>query len=256
MNDVYRVAAGGGTPLPVAGDRYSAEFWSSASPDGRTLAITARSRASVDWWRNGSSHIDQSEIWLVGNVEPGASGAPRYSPITGKGAKSEWPMWSRRRCYPLFRQRSRRSAESLDPACQRRRRASSHEFHERARALAGDLTRRRSDHVRARLRNLGIRSRQQLGEGNSDQSARGARREWDRAPHSYERDSRACPRSRRKESRVRGARRDLRRIGKGRRRCNTRDDDSVSRWSSAMGTGQPTHRIRQRQKRRFESLSL
>ena len=95
MNDVYRVPASGGTPLPVAGDRYSAEFWSSAAPDGRTIAITARSRANVDWWRNGSSHIDQSEIWLVGNVEPGATGIPRYSAVTGRGAKSEWPMWSR-----------------------------------------------------------------------------------------------------------------------------------------------------------------
>src|SRR5215218_198779 len=42
MNDVYRVSAAGGTPMRVAGDRYANEYWSSESPDGKTLAITAR----------------------------------------------------------------------------------------------------------------------------------------------------------------------------------------------------------------------
>jgi Tol biopolymer transport system component/C-terminal processing protease CtpA/Prc len=94
MNDIYRVSARGGTPMIVAGDRYSNEFWSAAAPDGRTLAITARGRSFVDWWRNGSSHIDESEIWLVSGVEPGSSNPPRYSQITQGGARSEWPMWS------------------------------------------------------------------------------------------------------------------------------------------------------------------
>ncbi len=94
MNDVFRVSAIGGTPMQVAGDRYVNEYWSAPSPDGRTLAITARGRASADWWRKGRSHIDESEIWLVNNVEPGAAATPRYSQITVGGAKSEWPMWS------------------------------------------------------------------------------------------------------------------------------------------------------------------
>lgn len=94
MNDVYRVSVSGGTPMIVAGDRYSNEYWSSASPDGRSIAITARGRAFADWWRNGSSHIDESEIWLVSDVAPGSSSAPRYSPVTTGGAKSEWPMFS------------------------------------------------------------------------------------------------------------------------------------------------------------------
>ena len=94
MNDVFRVSAAGGTPMQVAGDRYVNEYWSSASPDGHTLAITARGRASADWWRRGHSHIDESEIWLVTNVDPGSSGDPKYSSITTGGAKNEWPMWS------------------------------------------------------------------------------------------------------------------------------------------------------------------
>ena len=94
MNDVYRVSATGGTPMIVAGDRYSNEYWSAAAPDGRALAITARGRAFSDWWRNGSSHIDESEIWLVSGIDPGSSAWPRYSRVTEGGAKSEWPMWS------------------------------------------------------------------------------------------------------------------------------------------------------------------
>lgn len=94
MNDIYRVSAAGGTPMRVAGDRYANEYWSSESPDGKTLAITARGRVAQDWWRNGHSHIDESEIWLVKGVEPAATGTPAYSQITTAGAKSSWPMWS------------------------------------------------------------------------------------------------------------------------------------------------------------------
>src|SRR6476469_3478534 len=42
MSDVYRVRATGGTPMIVAGDRYASEYWGAPSPDGSTLAITAR----------------------------------------------------------------------------------------------------------------------------------------------------------------------------------------------------------------------
>ena len=64
MNDVYRVAADGGTPMAVSGDRYANEFFSAASPDGRTLAMSARGNASGQWWRHGHSHLDEAEIWL------------------------------------------------------------------------------------------------------------------------------------------------------------------------------------------------
>ncbi len=92
-NDVFRVSSKGGTPMAVAGDRYSNEYWSSESPDGKTLAITARGTVSGQWWRKGHSHIDESEIWLVRGAAPG-EGTPSYSPVTTGGAKSTWPMWS------------------------------------------------------------------------------------------------------------------------------------------------------------------
>ena len=89
MNDVYRVSAEGGTPMPVAADRYENEFFAAPSPDGKTIAISARGIASSQWWRNGRSHLDEAEIWLV---HPGAP--PRYERVTPMGAKQLWPMWS------------------------------------------------------------------------------------------------------------------------------------------------------------------
>gem|GEM_PF-104275 len=117
MQDVYRVRSTGGTPMPVAADRYASEYWAAPSPDGSLVAVTARGIVSGQWWRHGHSHIDESEIWLV---RPGAAAAvassgtparassrgaagpapdatpdtPRYTPVTARGAKSAWPMWA------------------------------------------------------------------------------------------------------------------------------------------------------------------
>lgn len=92
MNDVWRVRATGGQPALVAADRYATEYWASPSPDGATLAITARGTVSGQWWRHGHSHLDESEIWLVKGVE---AATPTYEALakTG-GSKSAWPMWS------------------------------------------------------------------------------------------------------------------------------------------------------------------
>jgi Tol biopolymer transport system component/C-terminal processing protease CtpA/Prc len=90
MNDVFRVSADGGTPIEVAGDRYTNEYFSAASPDGSALAITARANASGQWWRNGRSHLDEAEVWIVRN----AAGTPRYEAVTNGGARELWPMWS------------------------------------------------------------------------------------------------------------------------------------------------------------------
>lgn len=89
MNDVYRVRASGGTPMPVAADRYVNEFFSAASPDGATLAINARGIASNQWWRKGHSHIDTSEIYLVK-----LGSQPTYERVTDGAAKEIWPMWA------------------------------------------------------------------------------------------------------------------------------------------------------------------
>jgi Tol biopolymer transport system component len=90
MSDEYRVHSDGGTPMPVAADRYAAEYWGAPSPDGTTLAITARGVSRGQWWRKGHSHLDESEIDLVRDVR----GVPTYTPVVPMGAKSGWPMWS------------------------------------------------------------------------------------------------------------------------------------------------------------------
>src|SRR3954462_6878755 len=92
MNDVYRVSADGGTPMPVSGDRYTNEFFSAASPDGRTLAISARGTASGQWWRHRRSHLDEAEIWLRDLTIPDSPAA--YRAITTSASKDLWPMWS------------------------------------------------------------------------------------------------------------------------------------------------------------------
>ena len=88
MLDIYRVAADGGTPMPVASDRYTTEYFASPSPAGDAVAITARANAGSQWWRKGHSHLDESEIWVV---KEGAT--PTYTQVTSGGAKDAWPMW-------------------------------------------------------------------------------------------------------------------------------------------------------------------
>ncbi len=88
MNDVYRVAVEGGTPMPVSADRYVNEYFAAPSPDGETIAFTARGMASSQWWRKGHSHIDEAEVWLL------RRGTGSYERVTEGGAKEMWPMWS------------------------------------------------------------------------------------------------------------------------------------------------------------------
>jgi Tol biopolymer transport system component/C-terminal processing protease CtpA/Prc len=86
MNDVLRVPAAGGTPMPVTNERYTSEFFSAASPDGGSVAFSARGNALQQWWRNGHSHLDESEIWTVSDAG--------YRRVIDRGAKALWPMWS------------------------------------------------------------------------------------------------------------------------------------------------------------------
>ena len=88
MNDVFRVRLSGGTPMPVTDDRYTNEFFGMPSPDGNTLAFSARGIAANQWWRRGRSHLDESEIWLRREGKPAS-----YERITQGGAKELWPMW-------------------------------------------------------------------------------------------------------------------------------------------------------------------
>jgi tricorn protease len=87
-NDIWRVAASGGTPMPVVAETYINEYHGAPSPDGKSLAFVARGLASHEWWRHGSSHIDQSQIWEL-ELKSG-----KYSPLTEDVAREVWPMWS------------------------------------------------------------------------------------------------------------------------------------------------------------------
>ncbi|WP_296599933.1 S41 family peptidase [Phenylobacterium sp.] len=89
QNDVWRVAATGGTPLEVSRERYLNEFNSAPSPDGQSIALMAKGISSTQWWRNGHSHIDEAELW----VKPIAANAP-YRRLLGASSKRLWPMWS------------------------------------------------------------------------------------------------------------------------------------------------------------------
>ncbi len=107
MNDIYRVASDGGTPMLVSDDRYVNEFQAAPSPDGKEIAFAARGVASSQWWRRGGSHLDQSEIDLMKLDGPpnyervsfgvlaskdGQSGSALSARLTGAG-RNEWPMW-------------------------------------------------------------------------------------------------------------------------------------------------------------------
>ncbi len=86
MNDIFRVSSDGGTPMPVSADRYANEFFAAPSPDGQSLAFSARGIAASQWWRKGHSHLDESEIWV--KRETG------YERVVGGASKEMWPMWS------------------------------------------------------------------------------------------------------------------------------------------------------------------
>ncbi|WP_461108649.1 S41 family peptidase [Spirosoma koreense] len=93
MNDIYRVAITGGTPMPVTADRYASEFFGTPSPDGTLLAFSARGIAAAQWWRRGSSHLDQTEIWTC-KIGTKKGEKPVYERLTEGGAKELWPLWS------------------------------------------------------------------------------------------------------------------------------------------------------------------
>lgn len=89
MNDIYRVSVEGGTPSQVSADRFVNEFAAAPSPDGQNLAFSARGNASAQWWRNGHSHLDECEIWLMRGLS-----TTSYERLVERGAKNMWPMWS------------------------------------------------------------------------------------------------------------------------------------------------------------------
>jgi tricorn protease len=92
MNDVWRVRSTGGQPVQVAADRYATEYWASPSPDNKSMAITARGTVSGQWWRHGHSHLDESELWLVNNLD---AATPTYERLgDAGGGKDAWPQFA------------------------------------------------------------------------------------------------------------------------------------------------------------------
>jgi tricorn protease len=89
QGDIFRVSAGGGTPLEVSRERYLGEFESAPSPDGQTIALVAKGLSFAQWWRNGHAHIDETEVWLKPVAESG-----KYQMLLKADAKHAWPMWS------------------------------------------------------------------------------------------------------------------------------------------------------------------
>lgn len=87
--DVMRVAATGGTPMQVSREDYVPEFQAAPSPDGSQIAMMTRGISNGQWWRNGHSHIDETELW----VKPVASGGG-YRKLLADHAKHAWPMWT------------------------------------------------------------------------------------------------------------------------------------------------------------------
>jgi tricorn protease len=87
--DIFRVSTAGGTPLEVSRERFLSEFNAAPSPDGSSIALMAKGIGNVQWWRNGHSHIDETELWLT----PLAAAAP-YRRLLPTGAKRLWPMWA------------------------------------------------------------------------------------------------------------------------------------------------------------------
>ncbi|MBJ6121829.1 PD40 domain-containing protein [Sphingomonas sp. BT553] len=87
--DIFRVAATGGTPLEVSRERYLSEFQAAPSPDGARIALMTRGLSNVQWWRNGHSHIDETELWTKAIEGDGG-----YTKLLADGAKHAWPMWS------------------------------------------------------------------------------------------------------------------------------------------------------------------
>lgn len=87
MRDVFKIPVAGGTPMSVTDERYMSEHHAAPSPDGKTIAFAARGFGALQWWRNGRSHLDESEIWLY---QPSAK---KYTMLADRGAKQLWPMW-------------------------------------------------------------------------------------------------------------------------------------------------------------------
>ena len=85
-NDLFRVAASGGTPMMITDERMTNHYHAAPSPDGKSIALVGYGSASAQWWRHGRSHMDETQLWLLDDG--------KYRQLAGDGAKQIWPMWT------------------------------------------------------------------------------------------------------------------------------------------------------------------
>ena len=89
--DVYRVPAGGGTPVPVIAAFYDGAYDAQPSPDGKTIAFCGGGLAGSQWWRHGHAHIDCESVWLT---PAGPDAGKVCVRLTSDTEKNVWPMWA------------------------------------------------------------------------------------------------------------------------------------------------------------------
>ena len=86
--DIMRVASTGGTPGEISAERYLNEFESSPSRAGDKVVFAAFGIGSSQWWRHGSSHIDQAQLWLKTIDQPTG-----YTQLAADASRHRWPMF-------------------------------------------------------------------------------------------------------------------------------------------------------------------
>ena len=86
--DIMRVAATGGTPGEISAERFVNEFESAASPTGDKIAFAAFGISGTQWWRHGSSHIDQAQLWMKTIDQPAG-----YTLLASDPSRHAWPMF-------------------------------------------------------------------------------------------------------------------------------------------------------------------
>jgi len=237
MLDVYRVSLDGGMPMAVAGDRYTTEYFGVPAPSGDAMAITARANASNQWWRKGHSHLDESEIWLVANQ--------RYEPVTKGGAKDAWPMWDAT-AKMLYFMSDRSGAQNIwsVPATAGSGVAKAITTFKDGHVLWPSITTDGKtvaferefaiwtvDTASGQAHEVPIALRGAAGVGR------------DRPSHVYRSDPRAGAVAGRKEARLHRPRRDLLRVGEGRRRRGAADQHRRRGGGAGVVARQPQDRL-------------
>ena len=239
MHDVYRVRADGGTPMPVAADRYTTEYFAAPRAGGRRRRDhrARQRRLAVVAQRPQSSRRERDLARRRGGA--GGRAVLRARSPTG-GAKDAWPMWSARRQVAVLHVRPQRRAEYLElrAACSAAPGAAKPvTTFKDGRVLWPSISQgRQDDRLRARLRHLDGRHGHAARRARSRSRSAARRRPPASSIATF---SDQIPGARalagREEGRVHGPRRDLLGVGEGWRRRAARHDDARAKRRSSRG---------------------